>query len=159
MSKLKHYLPLLSAALIIFVTGLSAGYSMGYFQSARASFPEIKEAGELNPGIATIKFLKLENGFLKGEVSGQKARLAYNLEDITDVQPGGTFEIPIYQVTLGQYYSARDLPEGMQYIASRQGKYYYNVLDPKAFSITPKNRVYFSLQSEAEAMGYQPYLK
>ena len=142
------------AITFILLIGLTSGYSLGYFRGARSSFPEIKEVSDINPGISTIKFLKLEGGLLKGEITGQKARLAYSPEHIVDLQPGETFEIPIYQVSLGQYYSARDLPEGMQYIASKTGKYYYSVLDPRAFRLTPKNRVYFTLSSEAEKMGY-----
>lgn len=153
MSK-KELIYLILSTILIFTLGVSSGFSFGYFKAASANFPEIKEVGELNPGITTIKFLKLENGLLKGEIAGQKARIAYSLEEIHDLEPGEAFEIPIYQVSLGQYYSARDLPEGMQFIASKQGKYYYSVLDPKAFRITPKNRIYFAEKTEAEKRGY-----
>lgn len=144
------------SAILILVIGFTSGFSLGYFRSAQAAFPEIKEVEELNPGITTIKFLKLEGGMLKGEIAGQKARLAYNMEHISDLEPGESFEIPIYQVSLGQFYSARDLPEGMQFIASKNGKYYYSVLSSKAFNITPKNRVYFANKTEAEKLGYLP---
>ncbi len=129
---------------------------MGYFHSAKADFPELKQVEDMNPGISTIKFLKLENGLLKGEITGQKARIAYDLEHIQDVQVGQSFEIPVYQVTLDQYYSARNLPEGAQYIASKSGKYYYSILEPKAFKITPKNRLFFKDKNEAEKRGYLP---
>lgn len=152
----KELINTILSAILILTIGLVIGYSLGYFQSAQAAFPEIKEVTDLNPGIATIKFLKLEGGILKGEIAGQKARIAYDMEHINDLNPGDSFEIPIYQVRLGQYYSARDLPEGMQYIASKQGKYYYSVLSSKAFKITPKNRLYFVEKSEAEKMGYLP---
>lgn len=152
----KELINAISSAILILAIGLTCGYSLGYFRAAQASFPEIKEVADLNPGIATIKFLKLENGMLKGEIAGQKARLAYSTEHIFDLEPNESFEIPVYQVSLGQYYSARDLPEGMQYIASKQGKYYYSVLNSKAFKITPKNRLYFAKSSEAEKMGYLP---
>lgn len=141
---------------LILLIGLTSGYCLGYFHSARADMPEVTEVSDLNPGISTIKFLKLENGLLKGEVIGRKARLAYSPENIQDIQIGDTFEIPIYQVTLGQYYTARDLPEGTQFIASKQGKYYYSVLDPKSFAITPKNRLYFGDETHAKNMGYLP---
>jgi len=142
------------ATILVLSIGLTIGFSMGYYQAARASFPDFKEVDDLNPGIATIRFLKLENGLLKGEVTGQKARLAYSTKDILDLDPGQPFEIPVYQVTLGQYYSPRDLPQGTQFIASKQGKYYYSVLDAKAFGITPKNRIHFKTAEEAEQRGY-----
>ncbi len=152
----KELINAILSAILILTIGLTSGYSLGYFRSAKTAFPKINEVTDLNPGIATIKFLKLEGGMLKGEIAGQKARLAYSMEHIEDIKPGESFEIPIYKVSLGQYYSARDLPEGMQYIASKNGKYYYSVLSSKAFGITPKNRVHFSTKEEAEKMGYLP---
>ncbi len=152
----KELINAILSAILILVIGLVTGYSLGYFRSSQAAFPAMTEVGDLNTGIATIKFLKLEGGTLKGEIAGQKARLAYSMEHIEDLEPGETFEIPIYEVSLYQYYSARNLPEGTQYIASKSGKYYYSVLSSKAFGITPKNRVHFSTKEEAENMGYLP---
>lgn len=153
---IKERFNLVASALLILFLGLSTGYSIGYFHSAQAAFPQISTARERNPGISTVKFLTLENGKLKGEIGGQKTRIAYSPEKIQDFQVGETFEIPIYNITLGQFYSVRDLPDGMQFIASKQGKYYYSVLDPKAFKITPKNRIYFIHEDEAEKLGYLP---
>lgn len=152
----KELISTILSATLILVIGLTSGFSLGYFRSAQAAFPDFKEVEDLNPGIATIQFLKLEGGKLKGEIIGQKARLAYSTEHIFDLEPGEPFEIPINEVSLYQYYSARDLPEGTQYIASKSGKYYYSVLSPKAFGITPKNRRHFSTKEEAERMGYLP---
>jgi hypothetical protein len=142
------------ASILILSIGLTTGFSVGYFKSAQADFPQMKEVDDLNPGVATIRFLKLEGGKLKGEIAGQKARLAYSTEHVFDLEPGESFEIPIYEVSLYQYYSARDLPEGTLYIASKNGKYYYSILSSKAFGITPKNRLHFKTAEEAEKMGY-----
>lgn len=145
---------LIVSIFLIFAIGLTTGYCIGYFQAGKAAFPDIKEISDVNPGVSTIKFLKVQNGLLKGEIAGQKARLAYSTEKIEDLEPGASFEIPLSQVTLGQYYSAQDLPAGIQFIASTSGKYYYSVLDPRAFKITPKNRLYFKQASEARARGF-----
>lgn len=152
----KELINLTLAAILIFAIGLTSGFTLGYFNSAQAAFPKMPQVADMNPKITTIKFLKLEGGILKGEVAGQKARLAYDREHIKDINPGESFEIPVYQVSLYQYYSARDLPEETQYIASKSGKYYYSILSPKAFSITPKNRLHFKTKEEAEKMGYLP---
>lgn len=152
----KELIGIISSSILILLTGVGIGYSLGYFQAVQASFPKIQEAADQNPGIATLRLLEVKNGQLTGEVVGQKARLAYSVKDILSLEPDATFSIPINGITLGQYYSATDLPEGTQFIASRQGKYYYSVLDPKSFGITPKNRVYFKEGAEAEKMGYLP---
>lgn len=144
------------SALLILIIGAVSGYSLGYFQGVRSTFPNIMEVDDQNPGVATIRLLEVKNGQLKGELVGQKARLAYSAKDVLSLEPEASFSIPLNGITLSQYYSARTLPEGAQFIASTSGKYYYSVLDSKAFSITPKNRVYFANSSEAENMGYLP---
>jgi hypothetical protein len=150
----KELIGTIISSILLLAIGASAGYSVGYFRAVRSSFPGINEVVDQNTNVTTIKFLELRNGILRGEIAGQKARLAYSTKDIQDLQPGSSFSIPINGITLGQYYSATNLPEGTQFIASKQGKYYYSVLDPKSFSITPKNRVYFKESAEAERMGY-----
>lgn len=152
----KELLNTLSAAILILSIGLTSGYSLGYFQSAQAAFPEMTEVKDLNPRVATIKFLKLEGNRLKGELVGQRARLAYDTEHILELEPGEGFEIPIHEVSLYQYHSARDLPEDTQYIASSSGKYYYSIFNPKSFGITPKNRLHFKTAEEAQKAGYIP---
>jgi hypothetical protein len=147
---------LIISASLILLTGLFSGYTLGYFQGKSASFPEIKQVEDLNPGIPTVKLLKNEGGIISGRVDGAAARLAYSQEHIDDLQPGETFEIPAYQITLGSFYAAADLPEDAQYIASSQGKYFYHILDPKAFKITPKNRLYFTEADQALKKGFLP---
>jgi len=139
---------------LILSIGLFTGYSIGYFQAKKASFSSIKKVEDINPGIATIKFLETSGGNLKGRIDGSPARIAYSQDDIFDLLPGQDFEIPIYSITLGRFYDVQNLPKNTQYIASSQGKYFYHVLDPKAFKITPKNRLYFTKASEAEHAGY-----
>ncbi|MBU0667507.1 hypothetical protein KJ835_00135 [Patescibacteria group bacterium] len=155
MSK-KELINLISSIILILSIGLVSGYSLGYYRAAQAAFPGMTEVADINPEIATIRFLKFENGMLKGEIAGQKARLAYSPEGVLDLEPGQSFEIPAAGITLYQYYSVRDLPEGTQFIASKSGKYYYSVLNPKAFGITPKNRLYFKTEEEAEKIGFLP---
>ncbi len=98
--------------------------------------------------------MEVKNGKLYGEVTGQTARIAYSTDGITDVRPEEKFEIPINQISLKNYYQARDIPENAQFVASKSGKYYYSVFDKKAFNLKPSNRLYFSSTSEAEKMGY-----
>jgi len=149
-------LKLIVAIFLILSIGFFSGYSIAYFHAVVSSFPEIKEVAELNPGITTIKFLELSGSKIKGKIEGQKARIAYSPDHIYDLEAGESFELPIYQINLASYYAAADLPVGMQYIASSKGKYFYHVLDPRAFKITPKNRLYFALATEAEIQGFLP---
>ena len=149
-----QYLNLLFATTLILTIGLTTGYAMGYFRATRNHFPEIKIVDEVNPGIATVKLMEVRNGKLYGEVAGRTARIAYSTDGIKDVLPEKKFEIPINQISLKNYYQIRDIPENAQFVASKNGKYYYSLFDKQALNISQKNRIYFSDMAEAEKMGY-----
>lgn len=144
-----------SGALMLSIGGLT-GYSLGYFQAKTASFPAIKTVDDINEGITTIQFLESQGGKITARVDGNPARIAYSPENIFDIEPGQEFTIPLYQVNLGSFYTVQNLPEDAIFVASSQGKYFYHVFDPQAFKITPKNRLYFTKESQALASGYLP---
>lgn len=149
-----HIINLILSITLILTIGLVGGYSIGYFRATRNHFPEIKFVDEINPGIATIKLMEVKNGKLYGKISGQAARLAYSPNDIIELEKENEFEVPISQIQLKWYYQAKSIPENVEFVASKTGKYYYSVFDKKAFNISPKNRIHFNSESEAEEMGY-----
>lgn len=148
------YLNITISITLILLIGLSVGYSVGYYHSAKNCFPEIKFTDEINQGIATIKLMEIKNGKLVGSVSGRDARIVYSPNDIIELKKGEKFEIPISQIQLKSYYQAGAIPENAQFIASKEGKYYYSIFDKQAFNISVKNRLYFPNAKEAEKMGY-----
>ena len=152
---MKNIVNFIISGLLIISIGLISGYTVGFSEAKTRSFTEFKPVSELNSGIATIKFLKVEKGVLFGQIDGQKARIAYSPEHIDDLEMGQTFEIPLDQITLNAYYGALEIPKGMAYISSKTGKYYYGIMDPRALRITPKNRLYFESSAEAENAGFQ----
>lgn len=139
---------------LILSIGLTAGYTVGYFFGITKSFPEIRTVGEINPEVTTIKLLEVKNGKLVGKISGQNARIAYSSDDILELDAGSDFEIPLYKINLKDYYVSSAIPDGALFIASSQGKYYYSILDKRAFNIKESNRLYFSSAKEAEKKGY-----
>ncbi|MBN2086728.1 hypothetical protein JW758_00095 [Candidatus Peregrinibacteria bacterium] len=145
----------ISATLILSI-GIITGYTAGYFHAKTMSFPEIKIVEDINEGIATIKLMQVKNGQLIGKIDGRTARLAYNSDNIMELNAGDEFTIPISQINLKDYYIADSLPTGTQFIASKSGKYYYSILDKKAFNIVEKNRIYFKNEEDAKEKGYQP---
>ena len=144
---------IISITLILSI-GLLIGYTVGYFYATSKSFPEIQIVDEINPGITTIKLLEVKNGQLIGKISGRKARLAYSSDNIIELGLEDKFTIPLSKINLKDFYASDALPEGTQFIASSQGKYYYSVLDKKAFNISSKNRLYFENSQEAESKVY-----
>ena len=45
-------------------------------------------------------------------------------------------------------------PEGMMFVASGRGKYYYPVLSEKGQELSPKYRMYFRTEADAHAAGF-----
>ncbi len=147
-------LNLFIASLTLLFIGLSSGYAVGYHQAQNESFPEIIPIQDTNPHISTVKFLKVEDGTLYGQIDGQKARLAHSPDHISDLNVGDDFQIPLNEINLASYYSVETIPDGVSYIASETGKYYYSILDPRALRLTPKNRQYFYTEDEDLNAGY-----
>ncbi len=139
---------------LILSIGLLIGYTVGYFYATTKSFPEIQIVDEINPGITTIKLLEVKNGQLIGKISGRSARLAYSSDNIMELEIEDEFIIPLSKINLKDFYVSDTIPNDVQFIASSQGKYYYSVLDKKAFNISTKNRLYFKNSQEAENKGY-----
>ena len=150
----KEQINLVISIALILTIGLVVGYSVGFFRATRNHFPEIKIVDEINPKIATIKLMEVRNGKLYGQISGREARMAFSADGILELGKEEKFEIPISQISLKNYYQVRNIPDNVQFAASKNGKYYYSVFDKKTFSLKPENRLYFSSESEAEKMGY-----
>lgn len=145
---------LLTSVTLIFLIGLATGYPIGYFRSQQNSFPEIQFTTDINEKISVLKLMEVSNGSLTGELTGSSIRIAYNNENTISINDGNTFEIPLNEIHLKAYYQAKEIPENTLFIASKSGKYYYSVFNKSAFNIVPKNRIYFSNESEAQKMGY-----
>lgn len=145
---------IITSITLILTIGLTAGYTIGYFRATRNHFPEIQFVDEINEGVATIKLIEVKNGKLYGQISGRNARLAFSPNDIIELEKEDEFEIPLKNIQLKTHYQAKNIPKNVQFIASKQGKYYYSIFDKKAFNISLNNRIYFKSNTEAEKMGY-----
>lgn len=149
-----HLIHLAGSTALILALGLVIGYGAGYFQGKHSSFTGIEAVGEINPGVTTLQFMKVENGHLIGRIEGQHARLVYSSDHLLELEKGDDFSVPLSEIDLIHFFVAEDLPEGTQFIASKSGKYYYSIFDKKAFNLTPANRIYFQSAQEAEERGY-----
>ncbi len=149
---------LIISALLILVIGSLAGYTLGFFRASREAFPEIKLVPDVNEGVATIQFTGIEKGELRGQLTGRKARVAYDKNPILILEPGDTFGIPLPQVNSLRSSGAvvSNAPAGALFVASKHGKYYYSVSDARAQQMAPKNRIYFNSKEDAEKKGYKP---
>jgi len=140
--------------ILILTIGLVTGYSVGYFRATKNQFPDIKFTDDINEGIVTIKLMEIKNGKLSGEIIGHNARIAYSPDKILELKKEDTFEIPLNEINLKSYYQTNNIPSDALFVASKTGKYYYSVLDKRAFNLSAANRIFFSNSDEAEKLGY-----
>lgn len=147
-------LNLIISITLILSIGLVTGYSVGYFRATQRNFPEIRFTDDINEGIATIKLMEVKNGKLSGEVVGNNVRIAYSQDKILNIKKTDTFEILLNEIDLKSYYQVNGIPSDALYVASKNGKYYYSVLDKRAFNLSISNRIFFSDSKEAEKSGY-----
>ncbi len=150
----KDLLNTLLASLLILAIGLLSGYSLGYYRGAQSRFPEIQTVADINPGVATLKLDGVANGKLKGQVEGREIRVVVAPQDIRTFAAGSSFEIPV-NATISSAPVASEIPADAQFVASKRGKLYYSVLDPRANEIASQNRVYFKSAEEAEKAGFR----
>lgn len=127
---------------------------MGYYRATQSQFPAIKTVSELNEKISTIQLISATNGILSGKVVGQPARLINGPESIQEINAGESFEIPLKEIDLSGYYQTLNIPEGILFIASKSGKYYYSIFDKQAYQIKMENRLYFTDEESAKNKGF-----
>jgi hypothetical protein len=90
------------------------------------------------------------NGALEGSLTGN-VRLFIGKEQV--LGNGGTFSIA--SPALLKNIISVQIPDGMQFVASRKGTKYYPVSSAQGGGLSPKNRLYFRTAEEAERAGYR----
>lgn len=110
---------------------------------------QISVQPDTRPLIPTLQITGIRNGLLYGSIQGS-ARISIGKTILTqsgvfavDASTLLTNEIPI------------TIPNGVQFVASTRGKKYYKVFSSAGEKITPKNRVYFKTEGDAERAGYE----
>jgi len=140
--------------ILTLIIGILFGYAIGYYNSSRNNFPEIKFTNEINPKIATLKLMEIKNGELIGEITGRDIRIAYSPESILSLHSGDSFQINTKAINLSGYYKSSSIPPNTMYVASKKGKYYYSVFSKQALRIKNENKMYFTNEKDAKNAGY-----
>jgi hypothetical protein len=150
----KDLLNSILAGLLVLAIGIFSGYSLGYYRGAQSRFPEIRTVADINPGVATLKLDGIKDGKLKGSVTGREIRIVVAPQDIRTFAVGAGVEIPIGSA-ISSPTAASAIPADAQFVASRRGKLYYSIFDPRALGLSPENLIYFRSAEEAEKGGYR----
>lgn len=141
---------LIGSGLIVLI-GLS-GYTAGRVVTLRRlADPPFHLEPDLRPRVPVVQIEGMREGMMTGRISGD-VRVFWG-EKMILPDGSGAFRVAadllVEEVTV-------QVPEGMQFVASRKGKKYYPVTSPMGERIAPQNRLYFPTADAAEAYGFLP---
>lgn len=134
--------------LLLAVTSLSmsVGFLSGRIASQHPVPTTLKE--DRRPLVPTVHIEGVRNGLLHGSITGS-ARIVMGDQILTQ---SGIFALDASPLLRNEVSVV--VPSDAQYVASTRGKKYYPVFSAAGDRISPKNRVYFSSEAEAELAGF-----
>ncbi|MEI7510907.1 MAG: hypothetical protein WCJ84_01980 [Candidatus Peregrinibacteria bacterium] len=103
--------------------------------------------------IPVIRLEKIENGILYGTAEGSELRLQLGTAKEISVLPSGKFSTNVSEILPNL--KKIPAPAGMNFVASKTGKYFYALDHAKADTLAVKNRVFFTSEEEAMQKGYK----
>lgn len=148
----QKYILFFSTLLAVFLIGFFGGIVNEKIEKSKAA-PGFELSRSPSPEIPLLILEKIENGILYGMNDGSEIRIIVGegKEEIHPL-PDGSFSFSI--VSILPNLQMIPAPEGMLFVASKNGKKYYPLDAPEADMLSPKNRIFFSSREEAESAGY-----
>jgi hypothetical protein len=129
---------------------LVLGYLIGRLTTVQSwSHIPLTLQQDTRPLVPVVTFVGFENGYLTGTAKGT-VRITGDALGVETMS--GSFKIPVYNI---EKIIRVPVPEGMQFVASKNGKKYYPVFSVSGQKIAPDNRIYFKTEQEAELAGYR----
>ena len=158
LSRVLPSLPLISsrfpsAVSLLGVGGLLllTGYLIGRLvTSAVLPKPSITVVPDERAPVAVIRLEGVRNGQLEGETKGD---VRFFLGEKLILVQSGMLKVPV-----GSFFTneiAITVPDGMKFVASKKGTYYYVVDSADGEKIVPENRLYFRDEISARNAGFK----
>lgn len=129
------------------------GYLSGRIVDIQLAQPATTLVPDATNPVAVVQVLGIQNGELFGSIKGDVRFFLADTQVVTHGS-GDTFRMSA-DVFLENNVTIV-VPDGMYFVASRNGKKYYAVDSSGGERIVPKNRVYFPTAAAAEAAGFLP---
>lgn len=147
-ARFSAYFPAIGALLLACVFG----YLAGRVVTCRLDLPQTSMTltDDMRPPVPTVRIDGVRNGYLEGVIIGE-GRLVFGGHPIV-TDGSGAFRVPANPILTNAI--TVTVPEGMRFVASKNGSKYYAVGSSGGAQIAPINRVYFRTAAEAEAAGY-----
>ena len=139
----------LSAALLLCT---AIGYCLGRIVAAQTMYTSapLSLTPDTRPRVPVVRLEHVQDSYLIGRID-EDVRLFVGDEYVLPTA-SGTFRIPAGPLLINEV--SVIIPEGMHFVASKRGKYFYPVASPQGERLSPSNRVYFRTAEEAIANGY-----
>jgi hypothetical protein len=106
---------------------------------------------DVRPPVCTVVLRGVFNGKIAGTVQGE-VRFFIG-DDLVLPDSSGAFLVPAG--VLRTDIRTIDMPDGMQFVASKKVKRFYPVESSQGQGLAPANRIYFSSEKEARAAGFR----
>ena len=121
------------------------------------NLPPMQIVEELNPKVPMIHITEISGAKIIGTVNKSEIRIASG-DEVAVPFADLSFELDIQH--LGFVGPRRPIikhkiPEGARFVASKKGKYFYELDEKSAKRLSPANRKYFETEEEARKAGYK----
>ena len=128
------YLIIISIVILSFFTGLYTGTVR-----ILPNHP-IQKTGEINPKVTLVSFDKIKSGKLIGHLEGHQARLKTR-NHVAVPTINDTFELDLSDLgVFPEDVEPIDIPDGAQFVASKNGKKVYAINSKAAEKISPQTQ-------------------
>jgi hypothetical protein len=146
----KLLLLILTGVLVFWFGRLSIQYEIS------KTVPPVQIVTEVNQKIPMIEIIDIQNAKIVGSVNKSEIRIRSG-ESVAVPNDEYQFELDIQH--LGYIGDKRpvvvhQVPEWAQFVASKSGKYFYELDEKSAKNLSVENRVYFATQEEAVKAGF-----
>ena len=148
----------LPAELVAWYASMALALGIGAFSGAvfafflRADMHPPRIVDGVAAGEASVVLEGFRDGALRGRSAGRVRLFVEN--DAIETDSEGRFGI--VHPAFGIEQVSVPVPPGMRFVASKNGKKYYNVDSAAGERIAPQNRVYFADEAAAKAAGFRP---
>jgi hypothetical protein len=154
-------LSLLFLGLSIFFLGIFIGIILENIREGEQKKFTFYPPLNAQQNIPVLHFETIENGILKGKVEHGQVRIIIPKSEIEIISPENNalphknFSISLAEIL--PMLKKIPAPENAQFVASKRGKKFYALDDPRAFLVSAKNRIFFFSKEEAEEKGFTKF--
>jgi hypothetical protein len=141
----------LTGVLIFWIGRLTVQYEI------HKELPPVQEIPEMNEKIPMVDITDIRGAQIFGTVNKTEIRLKSG-ESVAVPDENNEFVLDIQHLGyLGEKKPVilHQMPEWAQFVASKSGKYFYELDEPTAKNLSVENRLYFANEEEAMKEGFQ----